>query len=65
MSVLFPECLVRLIMDFHSIAFEEVQDCTCMYSTCMCSSPYCAYTSMFCVFPLQAERLMFGYEEDA
>ena len=24
MSVLFPECIIRLIMDFHSISFEKV-----------------------------------------
>ena len=28
MSVLYPECLIRLIMDFHSIYFEEVREFT-------------------------------------
>ena len=25
MSVLFPECLVRLIADFHNVDFDEVR----------------------------------------
>ena len=24
MSVLYPECLVRLIMEYHSVSFEQV-----------------------------------------
>ena len=28
MSVLYPECLIRLIMDFQSVSFEEVREFT-------------------------------------
>ena len=54
MSVLYPECLVRLIMDYHSLPFDLVSPCS--------ASLHGLIDTFHHLF--QAERKMMGLDEE-